>query len=342
MKKLVVFILSALLLLSLTSCSEPEPERIEAIPVASAVCEDGRIVVTYQDGLVLDLGEVNSLLPVCSSVMKAGMASKEDQGQVKAAAEDETDRGDEGTVTDHVILDSMHYRMVTAVVAPASPNLSACLFADAATSFARYGVSAQFFGRTLTSSLGGGGIAFRPALNGSMAFAGIATSDQFYYYEGTGALADGSYAFVINGVPGGTGMVGGLQGDSMVQYTVSGSGALMPDAYILINDGIYAPVDDAVLPLLRQHATAVTVPETYRNMAVTVIEKDAFRDFSALTSVSIPKTITSIEENAFAGCSALTELRFAGTQAEWDAVEKAAGWNDGREFTVICAAEGVD
>lgn len=338
MKKLIIFMLAALLLLSLTSCSEPEPERIEAIPVASAVCENGRIVVTYQDGLVLDLGEVNSLLPVCSTVLRVKTAVKEDPA--KAAAEDTADQGDGDAKKDQEIFDSVRHQMVTAVVAPSAPNLSAVLFADAAASFERFGVSAQFFGNTITSSLGG--VAFRPALNGSMAFAGISTSDQFYYYEGTGALADGSYAFVINGAPGDVGIVGGLQGDYVVKYTANGQTALMPDAYIVINDGIYAPVDDAVLPLLRQHVTAVAVPETYRNMAVTVIEKDAFRDFAALTSVSLPKMITSIEENAFAGCSALTELRFAGTQAEWDAVEKTDGWNGGLDLTVICAAEGVD
>jgi hypothetical protein len=49
--------------------------------------------------------------------------------------------------------------------------------------------------------------------------------------------------------------------------------------------------------------TSVTIPNS-----VTSIEHNAFSGCTSLTSVTIPNSVTSIEYNAFSGCSSLTSV----------------------------------
>ncbi len=55
-----------------------------------------------------------------------------------------------------------------------------------------------------------------------------------------------------------------------------------------------------------------------------------------LTEVLLPNTITTIGSNAFAECVSLTTIRYNGTTAQWEAIEKADNWNGGQSFTVEC------
>lgn len=86
------------------------------------------------------------------------------------------------------------------------------------------------------------------------------------------------------------------------------------------------------------HLTSVTIPSS-----VTRIDSSAFNGCTGLTSVTIPASVTSIEEWTFANCSALTRISipasvtsiggasfqksgvtdvyYAGTEAQWKAVE---------------------
>ncbi len=67
--------------------------------------------------------------------------------------------------------------------------------------------------------------------------------------------------------------------------------------------------------------SVITIPETVtyngREYNVTAIGAGAFKDFSSLTSITIPKTIKSIGDGAFNGCTNLTKTNFTGDIADW-------------------------
>ena len=63
----------------------------------------------------------------------------------------------------------------------------------------------------------------------------------------------------------------------------------------------------------------------------------AFADCSALTSITIPDTVTSIGGVAFYRCSALSKISFNGTVEQWNAVSKGSYWDsDTGDYTVYC------
>ncbi|GHU02070.1 hypothetical protein FACS1894147_03170 [Spirochaetia bacterium] len=55
-------------------------------------------------------------------------------------------------------------------------------------------------------------------------------------------------------------------------------------------------------------AAAVLIPATVGGTPVTRIERDAFKDCTGLTSVSIPESVTTIGDWAFYGCTGLTSV----------------------------------
>ncbi len=61
--------------------------------------------------------------------------------------------------------------------------------------------------------------------------------------------------------------------------------------------------------------TEVTLPE-----GVTAIRKGAFQH-SSLQVLHLPSTVSLVEEDAFANCEQLSEIHFAGTMAQWAAVQ---------------------
>ena len=65
--------------------------------------------------------------------------------------------------------------------------------------------------------------------------------------------------------------------------------------------------------------STIVVPD-----GVNSIGSKAFNNCAALTSVSIPSSVTHIGEYAFDSCQSLVTFIFRGTQAQWDAVEKAS------------------
>jgi len=81
--------------------------------------------------------------------------------------------------------------------------------------------------------------------------------------------------------------------------------------------------------------TAVTVPKS-----VTVLPKNTFYYSEDLAAVRLPASLTEIGENAFGDCGALTDIWFAGTQAQWDAVQIADG-NDPLRRAVLHTADSV-
>lgn len=74
--------------------------------------------------------------------------------------------------------------------------------------------------------------------------------------------------------------------------------------------------------------------------SVTTIAPAAFRRTNKLTSLFIPVTVATIG-NYFIADSTITEIRYAGTEEQWNAIDKSATmWNYGnREVVVIYSAQ---
>ena len=81
--------------------------------------------------------------------------------------------------------------------------------------------------------------------------------------------------------------------------------------------------------------TEITVPAS-----VTALPKNAFYYSEDLAAVHLPASLTEIGENAFGDCNALTDVWFAGTQAEWEALQIADG-NAPLQSAVLHTADSV-
>jgi hypothetical protein len=57
-------------------------------------------------------------------------------------------------------------------------------------------------------------------------------------------------------------------------------------------------------------AAEITIPSVYRNLPVIEIATDGFSGYQAITSVTIPSSVTSIGYNAFGRCTGLTSVTF--------------------------------
>ena len=61
---------------------------------------------------------------------------------------------------------------------------------------------------------------------------------------------------------------------------------------------------------------------------ITHISDNAFKDFTALTKVTLPKSIASIGFNVFLSCDKLTEIHYGGSESDWNAIEINTKGND--------------
>ena len=65
-----------------------------------------------------------------------------------------------------------------------------------------------------------------------------------------------------------------------------------------------------------------------------------FASCNELTSVTLPKSVTSIGANAFAYCDKLSSVNYEGTMEEWSAVTSGKTPFDGTQVTVIKCSDG--
>ena len=69
---------------------------------------------------------------------------------------------------------------------------------------------------------------------------------------------------------------------------------------------------------------------------ITIIEKYDLMSCNA-SEIILPKSIKKLEASAMCYCSNLTAIRYEGTVAEWNAIEKESGWDNGsNNYTVYC------
>ena len=59
-----------------------------------------------------------------------------------------------------------------------------------------------------------------------------------------------------------------------------------------------------------------------------------------MTAVELPDSLEKIQRGALAGCTRLENICFAGTKAQWAAIEKDEGWNEGVPATVVHCTDG--
>lgn len=84
--------------------------------------------------------------------------------------------------------------------------------------------------------------------------------------------------------------------------------------------------------------TSVTLHE-----GVTVVDGYAFHACKNLASVTLPASLKRISLYAFLGCETLTTINYAGTVAEWNAIEKQIGWaNSTGDFKIYCSDGTVE
>lgn len=84
-----------------------------------------------------------------------------------------------------------------------------------------------------------------------------------------------------------------------------------------------------------------TLEEIALPYGVTSIEDRTFADCKALKKIVLPKTVTFIGNNAFKDDRALTNIQYGGRKAEWNALEKGLGWNDGTAFYSVLCKDGT-
>lgn len=70
---------------------------------------------------------------------------------------------------------------------------------------------------------------------------------------------------------------------------------------------------------------ALTTADLGACESLTVLESYTFSECYALTELSLPASLTAIEDNVFINCESLKTVRFAGTEAQWNAITIAEG-----------------
>ena len=94
-------------------------------------------------------------------------------------------------------------------------------------------------------------------------------------------------------------------------------------------------------PIRKSLSTTMTLSAQFEKITIPShiwsIGDEAFSWNKRLTVVEIEKGLTCIGERVFDGCLNLAEIRFDGTKAEWNAIQKSSTWdlNTGN-YTIVC------
>jgi hypothetical protein len=119
------------------------------------------------------------------------------------------------------------------------------------------------------------------------------TETSRYYYSATQPIGAGNFWRFVDEVP--TVWEAFLPPTPGLQFT-------------LINDGMAYSVSKGTTT-----DTEIIIPPMYNNLPVTTIEEFGFKDYAALTSITIPNSVTNIGKNAFYSCSGLTSVTIPGS-----------------------------
>ena len=82
------------------------------------------------------------------------------------------------------------------------------------------------------------------------------------------------------------------------------------------------------------YLTSVTLPNS-----VTIIGHRAFYYCNSLRGIILPNALANIGDYAFYYCDEMATVSFCGTTAQWNALSKGTGWDDGCYFTLKCLGD---
>ena len=123
-------------------------------------------------------------------------------------------------------------------------------------------------------------------------------------------------------------------------YSDEESYEFIPDPSLLVGDVIIADVAEGVLVTEIVdygfenyiHMTSVVIPDS-----LIIIGSSAFSGCTSLERAVISNSVTNIGSFVFSGCTSLKEIKFTGTEAQWNSISKASGWSTGcPSLSVIC------
>ena len=95
--------------------------------------------------------------------------------------------------------------------------------------------------------------------------------------------------------------------------------------------------DVPILSTLSGKTISVNPELTVAN-GVRRIENYAFQ-YTNLTTVSLPATITYLGYESFGGCKSLSEITFAGTTTQWNKIDKPL-WKEGTPRVIVRCSNG--
>lgn len=300
MKKSCVILVICVLALLLCGCSESKGEdvtKIVSIAATDAVLENGVVTVVFSDGLRLELGAIEELPWAFTELEDKSLS-------------------------------------VTAVGSMASSALSKVWFATAEASLARFGKEIVFVPGTggIMQSFNGATVEYNYAIGDMVviqSFEGVGglignlvpsvsgSKVEYVTYDGNMVFRTFEFGAGGNGMNDYYAVVGSLTGDTL-----------------LCNGKTYGLVETALVPLLQRELTALTVPSEKDGVAVTALGNDAFANYAALETVTIPACVTALGENLFGGCTSMKKVIYQGTAEQWSAMTLGENWNSGLDIAV--------
>jgi hypothetical protein len=88
----------------------------------------------------------------------------------------------------------------------------------------------------------------------------------------------------------------------------------------------------------RTFSLVLNLKEIVVGEGVTELPNYLFYNCRNVTKISLPSTLTKIGDYTFYGCEELATITYAGTVAQWKALEKGEKWDSNLPaYTVVCS-----
>jgi hypothetical protein len=95
---------------------------------------------------------------------------------------------------------------------------------------------------------------------------------------------------------------------------------IMPDSVVSIGSDAFSQC---------QNLESVTMSDNLK-----IIGDRAFSSCANLSSIVIPSSVTHIDHQAFYRCESLVNIKYCGTEAQWEAISKGFMWDEYTNYTL--------